>query len=73
MIEISRWEGKSLGSRDRRKGCLHAKHGILPFSLGKRSLLVLRMASCHAVVREPGSAEARGAFGFFDLLRNVLP
>jgi hypothetical protein len=29
--------------------CIHAKHGILPFLLGKRSLLVMRMASCHAI------------------------
>jgi hypothetical protein len=42
-------------------------------SLGKRSLLVLRFASCEAVMGEPGSAEARGALGFFDLLGNVLP
>jgi hypothetical protein len=27
---------------------LYATHGILPLSLGKRSLLVLRPASCHA-------------------------
>jgi hypothetical protein len=36
----------------------HAKHGILPFSLGKRSLLVLQFASCEAILSEPGSAEA---------------
>ena len=36
------------------RSCLHAKHGILPFSLGKRSLLVLRFASCEAVFDEPG-------------------
>jgi hypothetical protein len=68
---------------------------VLSQSLGKRSLLVLRFASCEAAMRgagigavpgkcpllalrawmerEPGSAEARGAFGFADLLGNVLP
>jgi hypothetical protein len=52
----------------------HEKHRIVRFFLGKRSLLVLRFASCEAVVDEAGeSAEARGAFGFFDLLGNALP
>jgi hypothetical protein len=88
---------------------------VLSQFLGKRSLPVLRFASCEAVVEEPGdrrkleelcsretrhpavftwqtqfavaalrilrssrggaggSAEARGALGFFDLLGNVLP
>ncbi len=31
------------------RSCVHAKHDILSFSLGKRSLLVLRFASCEAV------------------------
>jgi hypothetical protein len=43
------------------------------FFLGKRSLLVLRFASCEAGMDEPGSAEAREALGFFDLLGNALP
>jgi hypothetical protein len=55
------------------RSCLHAKHGILPFLLGKRSLLVLCFASCEAGMDEPGSAEAREALGFFDLLGNALP
>jgi hypothetical protein len=72
ILPRNRGEGAGIGGSSR--SCLHAKHGILPFSLGKRSLLVLRMASCHAIVeREPGSAEARGAFGFFDLLWRALP
>jgi hypothetical protein len=28
--------------------CIHEKHDIVSFFLGKRSLLVLRTASCHA-------------------------
>jgi len=28
--------------------CIHEKHDILSFFLGKRSLLVLRFASCEA-------------------------
>jgi hypothetical protein len=39
--------------------CIHAKHGILPFSLGKRSLLVPRFASCEAVFDEGGLPEHR--------------
>ena len=31
--------------------CDHEKHSIVLFFLGKRSLLVLRMASCHAARR----------------------
>jgi hypothetical protein len=34
--------------------CVHEKHDVLSFFLGKRSLLVLRFASCEAVVEEPG-------------------
>ena len=30
---------------------VHEKHRIVRFFLGKRSLLVLRVASCHAVFR----------------------
>jgi hypothetical protein len=41
------------GSPNTEASCVHAKHGVLPFSLGKRSLLVLRMASCHADQRGP--------------------
>jgi len=36
------------------RSCLHAKHDIVSFSLCKRSLLVLRFASCKAVLGEPG-------------------
>ena len=47
------------GSPNTEASCLHAKHGILPFSLCKRSLLVLHMASCHAVLDEGGLPEHR--------------
>ena len=43
-------ESRSRGIGGSSRSCLHVKHGILPFSLGKRSLLVLRFASCEAVV-----------------------
>ena len=36
------------GSPDTEASCIHEKHRIVRFFLGKRSLLVLRMASCHA-------------------------
>jgi hypothetical protein len=38
------------------RSCLYEKHDIVSFFLGKRSLLVLRMASCHAVL---GSRDRR--------------
>jgi hypothetical protein len=44
---------------------LYAKHGILPFSLGKRSLLVLRFASCEAVSEEPGIGGSSRSFWIF--------
>jgi hypothetical protein len=47
------------GSPNTEASCVHAKHGILPFSLGKRSLLVLRFASCEAVLDEGGLPEHR--------------
>jgi hypothetical protein len=37
--------------------CVHEKHRIVRFFLGKRSLLVLRFASCKAVVEEPGDRQ----------------
>ncbi len=33
------------------RSCVHEKHRVVRFFLGKRSLLVLRMASCHAAKR----------------------
>ena len=36
------------------RSCLHEKHSVLLFFLGKRSLLVLRFASCEAVIGEAG-------------------
>jgi hypothetical protein len=39
--------GAGIGGSSRSR--LHEKHDIVSFFLGKRSLLVLRMASCHAV------------------------
>jgi hypothetical protein len=52
---------------------VYEKHDVVSFFLGKRSLLLLHLASCEQSWGEPGSAEARGAFGFVDLLGNVLP
>jgi hypothetical protein len=53
---------------------LHEKHDIVSFFLGGPPPAGASVSSCHAIVeREPGSAEARGAFGFFDLLGNALP
>jgi hypothetical protein len=46
------------GSPNTEASCIHEKHSILLFFLGKRSLLVLRMASCHAI-REGGLPEHR--------------
>ena len=40
--------GAGIGGSSR--GMLHAKHDILSFLLGKRSLPVLRFASCEAIV-----------------------
>ena len=37
--------------------CVHEKHDVLSFFLGKRSLPVLRFASCEAVVEEPGDRQ----------------
>jgi hypothetical protein len=50
--------------RTPKRGCVHAKHGILPFSLGKRSLLVLRFASCEAGFDEGGLPEHRSVAVF---------
>ena len=47
--------GAGIGGSSRRM--LHAKHDILSFSLGKRSLPVLRFASCEAVVDGAGIDE----------------
>jgi hypothetical protein len=69
--EKQSWGKPGIGGSSR--SCLYEKHDIVSFFLCKRSLLVLRMASCHAVLGSRGSAEARGALGFFDLLGNVLP
>jgi hypothetical protein len=54
--------GRSRGIGRSSSSCLHEKHDVVSFFLGKRSLPVLRFASCEAVVGEAGgSAEARGA------------
>jgi hypothetical protein len=52
-------ESGRAGSPNTEASCIHAKHGILPFSLGKRSLLVLRFASCEAGIRQGGLPEHR--------------
>jgi hypothetical protein len=41
-------ESTRAGSPNTEASCIHEKHDIVSFFLGKRSLLVLRMASCHA-------------------------
>jgi hypothetical protein len=56
------------GARPRRSAWQDAMR-----STGKRSLLVLHFAACEAVLDEPGSAEARGAFGFFALPGKARP
>ena len=38
------------GSPNTAASCIHEKHSIVLFFLGKRSLLVLRFASCEAVL-----------------------
>jgi len=47
------------GSPNTEANCIHEKHDILSFFLGKRSLLVLRFASCEAVIDEDGLPEHR--------------
>jgi hypothetical protein len=47
--------GAGIGGSSR--SWLHEKHDIVSFFLGKRSLLVLRMASCHAA--KTGSRDRR--------------
>jgi len=44
--------GAGIGGSSR--SCLHEKHSVLLFFLGKRSLLVLRLASCEAVMGRAG-------------------
>jgi len=46
------------GCLDTEASCVHEKHDIVSFFLGKRSLLVLRKASCHAT-NEGGLPEHR--------------
>jgi hypothetical protein len=47
------------GSPNTEASCIHEKHDIVSFFLGKRSLLVLRFASCEAVFDEGGLPEHR--------------
>jgi hypothetical protein len=47
------------GSPNTEASCLHEKHDIVSFFLGKRSLLVLRFASCEAVIDEGRLPEHR--------------
>ncbi len=51
FMGIFRFDEPAIGGSSR--SCVHEKHRILRFFLGKRSLLVLRFASCEAV---PGGA-----------------
>ena len=64
--------GAGIGGSSR--SCLHAKHGILPFSLGKRSLLVLRFASCEAVFDGAGIGGSSRSIGrILALATRLLP
>jgi hypothetical protein len=51
-LKTCRHGGAGIGGSSR--SCLHEKHSILLFFLGKRSLLVLRFASCEAAMRGAG-------------------
>jgi hypothetical protein len=49
---LSASDGIGQATPDTEASCLHEKHSILLFFLGKRSLLVLRFASCEAISEE---------------------
>ena len=54
------WEAGIGGSS---RSCVHEKHSILLFFLGKRSLLVLRFASCEAVLDGAGIGGSSRSIG----------